>query len=116
MYSYMMHIVSFPVDSGGQKNVIIVILKSLKLMSLAPPLWIVYRILKNSLFLRKKVNMLKYSSKNTSTSDIYPPRLWHLTLFFSSPGEFKESDHDISLLELTTEDTTVDLRKTRGIG
>ncbi|XP_044051412.1 uncharacterized protein LOC122875865 isoform X2 [Siniperca chuatsi] len=35
------------VDSGGQNKVFIVILKLLKLVSLAPPLWILYCILKN---------------------------------------------------------------------
>lgn len=73
-------------DSGRQHKVIILILKLLKLMSLGPPLWILYRILKR----------------------VKSPFLC----------DFKESDHDISLAELSTEVTIVDLipEKTRGIG
>ncbi|XP_073322607.1 uncharacterized protein [Pagrus major] len=72
-------------DSGSQHNVIIVILKSLKLVSLAPPLWILYRILK------------KCELKSESES---------------------ESVHDVSQVELSAEETIVELfpQKTRGVG
>ncbi|XP_042344625.1 uncharacterized protein LOC121944794 [Plectropomus leopardus] len=65
------------VDSGGQHNIIIIVLKLLKLVSLAPPLWVLYRIL--------------------------------------IKGDFKQSDHDVSPVELSTEETTYDLipEKTR---
>eukprot|EP00064_Thunnus_orientalis_P015128 superscaffoldBa00002749_g15177 len=63
------------VDSGEHYTVKIYILKLLKLVSLAPPLWVLYHA-------------------------------------------HEESDHDISPVELSTEDTFVDLipERTRGIG
>lgn len=47
--------------SGSQQKIIIVILKWLKVVSLAPPLWILYRILKKckSICLCKIINLLK---------------------------------------------------------
>lgn len=69
------------VDSiGRQHKVIIVILKLLKVVSLAPPLWVFYHILKK--------------------------------------GDFKESDHDVLRVELSAEETIVDLipEKTRVVG
>ncbi|XP_070759906.1 uncharacterized protein [Enoplosus armatus] len=73
-------------DSSRQNKVILVNLRLLKLVSLAPLLWILYRILK------KCKSPLLY--------------------------DFKESDHDVSPVELSTEYTIVDLipLKTRGIG
>lgn len=67
-------------DPGGTKyKVIIITLKSLRLLFLTPPLWILYCILKKckSPFLCKKMNYLKYW-KHTSTSKNYHLRV---TLF-----------------------------------
>ncbi|KAM9360204.1 granzyme A-like [Symphorus nematophorus] len=67
-------------DYARQYKPIIVILRLLKLVYLAPPLWILYCILKKN--------------------------------------EFKESDHDVSPVECSTEETMVNLIlvKTRGFG
>lgn len=61
-------------DSCEQHKVIAVVLKLLKLVSLAPPLWILYRILKKgtSPVLSEKMYMLKYSSYQTSMSNTHP--------------------------------------------
>ncbi|XP_030272579.1 uncharacterized protein LOC115581547 isoform X2 [Sparus aurata] len=69
--------------SGSQQKIIIVILKWLKVVSLAPPLWILYRILK------------KCELKSES-----------------------DSDHDVSEVGLSAEETVVEIvpRKTRGVG
>ncbi|KAM8761305.1 cell division cycle protein 20 homolog B-like [Acanthopagrus schlegelii] len=75
--------------SGSQQKIITVILKWLKLMSLAPPLWILYRILIKC----KPICCCELQSES-------------------------DSDCDVSEMELSAEETIVEMapRKTRGVG
>lgn len=61
MYIYCSSSLASLAVSGSQQKIIVVILKWLKVMSLAPQLWILYRILKKckSICLCKIINLLK---------------------------------------------------------
>ena len=114
-----MHICVFSSLADNQYKVIDVILKSLKLVSLAPPLWILYHILKKSKppSLCKKINRIKH--KNIQAAhQIFILVCPSGVILFPSPDELKVSDHDPSPVELSTDETRVDLipEKTRGFG